>query len=108
MCLLNLMMDESQKDLISSFLLVMMESIDYNLHWQHRCTVSPVDYFYINFGLSMWHQNGHKSVTAISVVGQLKDILELSATVPYNPFKLNVCQLGRTILEVIEVSNWER
>jgi len=80
----------------------------HHLTWRHRCTVGPVDYFYIDFGLSKWHPNGHESATAIGIVGQLKDIPELSDTVPYNPFKLDICQLGRTILEVIEVSNLKR
>jgi glucose/arabinose dehydrogenase len=26
----------------------------YNLTWQHRCTVAPVDYYYIDLGLSSW------------------------------------------------------
>jgi hypothetical protein len=74
------------------------------LSWRHRCAVSPVDYFYIDFGLSGWHPNGRETAKAIGIVGQLKDIPELSDTVPYNPFKLDICQLGRTIIEVIEVS----
>jgi hypothetical protein len=102
-----MMVDESQVVPKGSHFVfpVSHDEINYNLCWRHRCTVTPVDYFYIDFGLSMWHQDGHENATAIGVIGQLKDIPELSATVPYNPFKLDICQLGRTILEVIEVSN---
>jgi hypothetical protein len=105
-----MMMDESRVVPKGSHFVfpVSHDGVNYNLRWRHRCTVAPVDYFYIDFGLSMWHPDGHESATAIGVVGQLKDIPELSATVPYNPFKLDICQLGRTILEVIEVSNWKR
>jgi len=100
-----MMVDESQVVPKGSHFVfpVSHDGINYNLRWRHRCTVSPVNYFYIDSGLSMWHQDSHESATAIGVVGQLKDIPELSATVPYNPFKLDICQLGRTILEVIEV-----
>ena len=106
-CLLNLMMDESRVVPKGSHFMLpfSQDGVGYNLQWRHRCTVAPVDYFYIDFGLSMWHPDGHDSAAAIGVVGQLKDIPELSNTVPYSPFKLDICQLGRTILEVIEVSH---
>jgi hypothetical protein len=74
-----------------------------NLTWRHRCTVAPVNYFYIDFGLSSWHASHHESDT-LGVAGQLKNIPELSDTVPYNPFTLDIYQLGRTIMDVIKVS----
>jgi hypothetical protein len=106
-CLLNLMMEESRVVPKGSHFKFSSshDGVNLNLTWQHRCTVAPVRYFYIDFGLSRWHPHGHESAKALGVVGQLKDIPELSATVPYNPFKLDICQLGRTILEVIEVSD---
>jgi len=106
-CLLNLMMEESRVVPKGSHFKFSSshDGVNLNLTWRHRCTVAPVPYFYIDFGLSRWHPNGHESAKALGVVGQLKDIPELSATVPYNPFKLDICQLGRTILEVIEVSD---
>jgi hypothetical protein len=78
--------------------------VSFNLTWKHRCTVEPVQYFFIDFGLSKWYHNGPENATALGVVGQLKDIPELSDTVPYNPFKLDICQFGRTILEVMKAS----
>jgi hypothetical protein len=53
----------------------------------------------------MQRPDGHDSAAAIGVVGQAKDIPELLNTVPYSPFKHDICQLGCTILEVIEVSH---
>jgi hypothetical protein len=106
-CLLNLMMDESRVVTKGSHLNQphSHDGVNINLTWRHRCTVTQLRYFYIDLGLSRWHPHGHESAKALGVVGQVKDIPELSGTVPYNPFKLDICQLGRTILEVIEVSN---
>ena|ERR1700683_3197763 len=106
-CLLNLMMDETRVVPKGSHFAnrESHDGTDSHFTWRHRCTVSPVDYFYIDFGSSTWHPNGHENAMALGVVGQLKDIPELSDTVPYNPFKLDICQLGRTIMEIIEVSN---
>ena len=75
----------------------------YNLTWRHRCSVSPVDYYYIDFGLSSWYPGGKETATSIGAVGQVKSVPELSDTVPYNPFQVDIYQLGYTILEVAEV-----
>jgi hypothetical protein len=56
-------------------------------------------------GLSGWYESGHESAWTIGVAGQIKDIPELSDTIPYNPFKVDIFQLGRTILDVIMVSH---
>jgi len=81
------------------------DGVNSNLIWRHRCTVAPVQYFYIDFGLSGWYPHGLESAAAVGVRGQIEDIPEFSNQSPYNPFKLDICQLGRTILEVINVSN---
>ena len=75
----------------------------YNLTWLHRCSVAPVDYYYIDFGLSAWYPRGKETARNIGVVGQVKTVPELSDTVPYNPFQVDIYQLGHTILKVIEV-----
>jgi hypothetical protein len=74
-----------------------------NLTWRHRCSVAPVDYYYIDFGLSGWYPRGKKTAARRGVVGQVKTVPELSDTVPYNPFEVDIYQLGHTILQVIEV-----
>ncbi|KIM71401.1 hypothetical protein PILCRDRAFT_17110 [Piloderma croceum F 1598] len=101
-CKLNLMMDASRVVPKGSHFIRDFghDGVNCNLTWRHRCTVGPVQYFYIDFGLSMWHPHGYESAKALGIVGQVKDIPELSDTVPYNPFKLDICQLGRTILKV--------
>jgi hypothetical protein len=80
------------------------DGVNSNLTWQHRCTVAPVQYFYIDFGLSGRYPEGQDSALAVGVSGQLKDLPEFSSSAPYNLFKLDICQLGRTILEVIKVN----
>jgi hypothetical protein len=74
-----------------------------NLTWRHRCSVAPVDYYYIDFGLSGWYPMGKKTAARRGVVGQVKTVPELSDTVPYNPFEVDIYQLGHTILQVAEV-----
>jgi len=81
------------------------DGVHLNLTWRHRCTVAPVQYFYIDFGLSGYYPHGQESATAFGTMGQIKDIPEFATSSPYNLFKLDICQLGRTFLEVIEVSN---
>ena len=104
---LNLMMDASHVVPKGSHFIHDFghDGVNCNLTWRHRCVVAPVQYFYIDFGLSMWHPHGHESAKALGVVGQIKDIPELSDTVAYNPFKLDICQLGRTVLKVIKVND---
>jgi hypothetical protein len=79
------------------------DGVGYNLTWRHRCVVAPVDYYYIDFGLSASFPDGKETATNFGVVGQVKSVPELSDTVPYNPFQVDIYQLGFTILEVIEV-----
>ncbi|KAJ7054436.1 hypothetical protein C8F01DRAFT_490286 [Mycena amicta] len=75
----------------------------YLFSWKNRCSVSPVDYYYIDFGLTFHFPAGVKDATMVGYYGSWrKPIPELSATVPYNPFQVDVCRLGLTILEVIE------
>jgi hypothetical protein len=106
-CKLNLMMDASRVVPKGSHFIRDFghDGVNCNLTWRHRCTVASVQYFYIDFGLSMWHPHGHESAKALGIVGQVKDIPELSDTIPYNPFKFDICQLGRTVLKVIKVSD---
>jgi hypothetical protein len=79
------------------------EGSGYDLTWCPRCSVAPVDYYYIDFGLSSWYPNGKETATSIGAVGQIKSVPELSDIVPYNPFQVDIYQLGYTILEVVEV-----
>lgn len=77
-----------------------------NLTWRYRCKVAPVEYYYIDFGLASWWPGGKGIAHRRGVCGQYKDAPELSHTVDYNPFPLDIYQLGKTILEVSRVSGY--
>ena len=72
--------------------------------WRDRCQVA-VNYYYIDFGLSDLYPNGSQNALAVGTSGQIKTVPELSNQVPYNPFKVDIYQLGYTFLTVIEVSD---
>src|ERR1700735_3073931 len=61
--------------------------------------------FYIEFCLSGWYPQGQEPATAVGVWAQIKDLPEFSSSAPYNLFKLDICQLGCTVLLVIKVNN---
>ncbi|KAF9557111.1 hypothetical protein CPC08DRAFT_640730, partial [Agrocybe pediades] len=66
------------------------ELIDFE--WVERWSVRPVQYYIIDFGLSSRHQSNDAQV--LGKHGQDKTVPKQSDTVPYNPFKLDVYQLG--------------
>lgn len=53
----------------------------------------PIRYFYIDFGLSLRFPAGAVP-SAGGVVGRDRDVPELSNSVPYDPFKVDVFTLG--------------
>ncbi|TRM61133.1 kinase-like domain-containing protein [Schizophyllum amplum] len=62
-----------------------------------RGEVPPVQYFVIDFGLSSCLPSRTSLVTGR--FGQDKTVPELSWDVPYNPFKVDIYQLGQVILQ---------
>ncbi|KAJ7435028.1 kinase-like domain-containing protein [Mycena galericulata] len=70
--------------------------------WENRCSVGPVDYYYIDFGLSMHFPDGKDTALTTGTLRTFKTIPELSLTVPYNPFKVDIFQLGLTMHKLIE------
>ncbi|KAJ6554572.1 kinase-like domain-containing protein [Mycena capillaripes] len=69
--------------------------------WNNRCTVSPVQYFYIDFGLSLCYPEGKETAEVYGTLRTFPTIPELSNTVPYNPFMVDIFQLGLTIRKLI-------
>ncbi|KAF4613654.1 hypothetical protein D9613_008112 [Agrocybe pediades] len=76
------------------------ELIDFE--WVERWSVRPVQYYIIDFGLSSRHQSNDAHDQVPGKHGQDKTVPEQSDTVPYNPFKLDVYQLGNVINECIK------
>ncbi|KAJ7154563.1 kinase-like domain-containing protein [Mycena filopes] len=70
--------------------------------WNDRCTVPPVDYYYIDFGLSSFYPDGQDTARRLGTLRTFPTIPELSATVPYNPFKADIFQLGLTMHKSID------
>jgi hypothetical protein len=69
---------------------------------QSRTSVGRIKYFYIDFGLSTYHGPGSPKV-ALGTFGRDRDAPELSNTIPYDPFKLDVRILGNVFKELLEV-----
>ncbi|KAJ6460727.1 hypothetical protein DFH09DRAFT_1496906, partial [Mycena vulgaris] len=70
--------------------------------WENRCCVGPVNYYYIDFGLSMYFPGGKDTALTTGTLRTFKTIPELSLTVPYNPFKVDIFQLGLTMGNLID------
>jgi hypothetical protein len=71
--------------------------------WKERWSVRPVQYYLIDFGISL--QLPNKDAGTIGIWGRDRTVPELSKTEWYDPFKVDVYQLGRVFLEMIEVSS---
>ncbi|KAJ7587938.1 kinase-like domain-containing protein [Mycena floridula] len=71
---------------------------------QHLCKVSPVQYFFIDFGLSDKYPDGQEQARTTGIVGQTKATPELSDDVPYNPFKSDIVQLGTVFKKMFPLS----
>ncbi|KAJ7091394.1 kinase-like domain-containing protein [Mycena belliarum] len=64
-----------------------------------RSSVPEIRYFFIDFGLSVWYRSGEPRL-AEGRVGQDKTVPEWKQeSVIYDPFKLDIYQLGNTILQ---------
>ncbi|KAJ7074531.1 hypothetical protein C8F01DRAFT_1100802 [Mycena amicta] len=69
--------------------------------WRDRCSVAPIDYYFIDFGLSSRHEEGIDAARVVGDRGRDDTVPELSETVPYNPFKLDIYQLGNVFKNLI-------
>ncbi|KAF8217735.1 kinase-like domain-containing protein [Mycena galopus ATCC 62051] len=100
----NLMMDESRVVPRGSHFCYPKTHDGYrgSFAWENRCSVGPVDYYYIDFGLSMYYPKGRDTALTTGTLRNFRTIPELSETVPYNPFKVDVFQLGLTMANVIK------
>jgi hypothetical protein len=76
--------------------------------WRDRWSVRPVNYYFIDFGLSFRYRAGLKNIRDLGIFGQDKTVPERSLTVPYDPFKLDIYQLGNVIIKVAGVRTFSR
>ncbi|KDR80044.1 hypothetical protein GALMADRAFT_1176511 [Galerina marginata CBS 339.88] len=95
-CYLNLMMDPT-KVIPGGFHFVKRYLQDDLRTWivfRDRRSVSPVKYYIVDYEFARFYAPGEKS---IGRMGQDRTVPEMSNTIPYDPFKTDVYQLGRTI-----------
>ncbi|KAG6871495.1 hypothetical protein C0992_011122, partial [Termitomyces sp. T32_za158] len=101
-CYLNLMMDAS-KVIPRGFHPVNIHSHDGVTRRQERhdrWSVAPVKYYFIDFGLSRYYPD-QPWETITGLCGQDRTVPELVANEPYDPFKLDIFQLGNAFLELM-------
>ncbi|RDB27936.1 hypothetical protein Hypma_002163 [Hypsizygus marmoreus] len=68
--------------------------------WRDRWSVRPVQYYFIDFGLSHRYPSSAQNIKDTGIFGQ-DDVPEHSLETPYDPFKSDVYQLGNVILKVL-------
>lgn len=61
----------------------------------------PVKYYYIDFGLSSRSTPGKPPPLVLGLYGADREVPELSDTVPYNPFKVDIFMLGNVFKTAI-------
>ncbi|KAF8520901.1 hypothetical protein BU17DRAFT_88463 [Hysterangium stoloniferum] len=71
-------------------------------HCHTRMAVAPVDYYWIDFDLSSRFSSLDIDNLVTGIVGQDRTVPELSLTVPYDPFKVDIYQVGGLIKYLIE------
>ncbi|KAG6846745.1 hypothetical protein H0H93_012124 [Arthromyces matolae] len=69
--------------------------------WNERRSVKSLRYYYIDFGLSRRYPT-NVGVLDVGILGQDQSYPELSATIPYDPFKTDIYQLGNVILRMVD------
>ncbi|KAJ6465498.1 kinase-like domain-containing protein [Mycena vitilis] len=71
--------------------------------WKNRCSLRPsVPYYYIDFGLSRHFPGGKESARLARTLRTFPMIPELSLTVPYNPFYVDIFQIGLAMSRIID------
>ncbi|KAF9475435.1 kinase-like protein [Pholiota conissans] len=71
-----------------------------DFQWYERWSVRPVQYYLIDFGISLHLPK--KDVVTWGVWGRDKTVPEMSSTSRYDPFKVDIYQLGRVFLDIID------
>lgn len=59
-----------------------------------RLEAEPIQYFFIDFGIAIRVPPGVNPKQTVGVIGLDRDVPELSATVPYDPFKVDIFIIG--------------
>ncbi|KAG7441302.1 uncharacterized protein BT62DRAFT_1043294 [Guyanagaster necrorhizus] len=80
-----------------------IDGLRLGLQARPRCLVPPVKYYIIDFETTRHYPEGKDAARAIALKCQIKTSPEfLSAPAPYNPFRLDVYNVGATFLSFCE------
>ncbi|KAJ3506508.1 hypothetical protein NLJ89_g6833 [Agrocybe chaxingu] len=98
-CRLNLMMDTTKIIPGGFHFLWRIVELDGKtpIQWHDRRSVSPVSYYFIDFGLSMLVSKDEDYVPIYGWFGQDRTVPECFSGAPYNAYHLDVYQLGNII-----------
>ncbi|KAJ7051155.1 hypothetical protein C8F01DRAFT_1340619, partial [Mycena amicta] len=102
-CKYNMMMDATNvipHDFHFTFDGTVNGSFASRTRWRDRCSVAPVKYYFIDFGLSDYYEEGLELARDVGILGQDKTVPELSDTLPYNPFQVDIYQLGNVFIDL--------
>ncbi|KAJ7199353.1 hypothetical protein B0H12DRAFT_1165383 [Mycena haematopus] len=106
--------DLCQGNLMMDALRIIPRGWHFSAPWSHcgtkvgikskpRSAVGPIDYYVIDYGLAeKFFDVLPEDVLDVGRYGQDKTVPELSETVPYNPFKVDIYQLGYVIMKLVE------
>ena len=70
-----------------------------------RRSVAPLEYYFIDFESATRYPLDEKNPLCVGTTGQERSVPELSDTLPYNPFKLDVYQLGSIFPRLFRASD---
>ncbi|KAF8069090.1 hypothetical protein FPV67DRAFT_1414680, partial [Lyophyllum atratum] len=100
-CQFNLMMDASELIPEGFHFLrpITYDGINEWSEWRERGSSKSLRYYFIDFGLSRRY-SANVNIRDVGIWGQDKSFPERSSTIPYDPFKTDVYQLGNFILEI--------
>ncbi len=104
-CTANFVMDSGEV-CPKGFLFARPNTLDGKNHtpYVHRCRISsPLRYYIIDFESSWHYPDGKRTARAINARCQLKTSPEWNSDAPYNPFFLDVYNVGLTLLEICQV-----
>ncbi|KAF5379422.1 hypothetical protein D9615_006620 [Tricholomella constricta] len=75
------------------------------IEWHTRWSVKPNKYYFIDFDLAASYARGVEIETQVGRIGQDRSVPEFAfplSPFPYNPFKVDIYQLGNALLTVVE------
>ncbi|KAG6859883.1 hypothetical protein C0995_002525 [Termitomyces sp. Mi166 len=69
-----------------------------DLKWRNRSSARPMQYYFIDFDISKQYPVDEKIETSTGLSGQDRTVPEMLDNKPYDPFKVDVYQLGNAFL----------